>query len=144
MNPALAAPFGGKRDIYSDAARTMKLQERIEILEEENRQLRKMMQPSLQFVPEWKLTAQQGQLLALIYSRALVTYDQIVVAFDIRRQVDGNDDQNHVKVVAHHVRRKLAPFGIKFTTVFGVGYAADSENKARIRAGLLSTGNVEN
>lgn len=120
------------------------MRDRIETLEEENRQLREMMRPVLQFVPEWRLSEQQSRLLAMIYNRQLANYEQIVVAFDIQRRADGNDDQNHVKVVAHYLRKKLKPHGIKFNTVWGVGYAADSENKARIRAGIISTGDVEN
>jgi len=135
---ALSAPFGGKPDLYASTANEIKLRERIETLEEENRQLREVMRPKMQFAAEWHLSRQQSQFLALIYSRTLVTYDQIIVAFDIKTQDDGNDSQNHIKVVASNVRKKLAPFGIEFHTVYGVGYAADSENKARIRAGIIT------
>ena len=115
------------------------LRERNEILEEENRQLREMLRPKMQFVPEWRLSRQQSQLLALIYSRAIVTYGQIVVAFDInRRGEDGEDHCSQAKVVAFNVRKKLAPFNIEFHTVSGTGYAMDSENKARVRAGIIA------
>ena len=114
------------------------LRERNEILEEENRQLREMLRPKMQFKPEWGLSRQQSQLLALIYSRAVVSYDQIAIAFDIKHSDDGNDDCNHAKVVAHYIRKKLAPFDIDFHTVHGTGYAMDSENKARVRAGIIA------
>jgi len=114
------------------------LRTRVEILEEENRQLRGMMRPKMQFTPEWGLSRQQSQLLALIYSRAMASYEQIEVALDIARGEDGGGHETHVKVVAHNVRKKLAPFNIDFHTVHGTGYAMDSENKARVRAGIIT------
>lgn len=122
------------------------MRDRIEELEEENRQLRQMMRPNLQFKPELALCQQEARLLALLYERPLANYEQIAAAFEIVHlgPADGVDERKHVGVVAHRLRRKLKPHGIKFNTIWGVGYAADSENKARIRAGIISTGDVEN
>jgi hypothetical protein len=122
------------------------LSERVDELKETVRQLREIMRPKLSFTSEWSLTKQQAALLAGVYSRPVATNDQCIEALgrnDFHDQL-GNDKLNHMKVVMHNLRRKLEPFDIRIRTLHRQGYSMDSENKARVRAGIISTGLVEN
>ena len=115
------------------------MRDRIEELEETVRQLRDIMRPKMQFTPDWCLTRQQAQVLALIYSRQLVPVAQCVEALGRQdNEGEGFDAANHVKVVVNHLRRKLRPVYIDFHTLYGQGYALDSENKTRVRAGIIA------
>lgn len=127
-------------------AQNLKLRDQVETLEETIRQLREIMRPKVLFTGEWKLSKQEAALLAALYSRPNPSDDQLIEALgrDDFHEHLGSDRVNHLRVAIVHVRRKLEPFGITIHTVRGHGYVLDGENKARVRAGIISAGLVEN
>lgn len=126
--------------------KNIRLQDQVDTLEETVRQLRAIMRPNTAFISDWRLSKQQTSLLAFVYGRQVATNLQCIEALgrsDFHEQL-GPDKLNHLKVVMHNLRRKLEPFDITIHTVHRQGYAIDSENKARVRAGIISAGLVEN
>ncbi len=94
----------------------MELRERIRFLED-------ALTP-LEFQPpiEWQLTQKEAALYAHLASRSVATKNSIMAAI----YSPGVDDEPEIKIVDVFIckmRRKLKPFGITISTVWGVGYS---------------------
>lgn len=129
VNPALRDPL------------TQRLFARIAELEETVRQLRAILRQGCTFTPEWDLTAAEEKLLSALYTRPSLTYHQAALA--IEREPGGvpkpsGDGYHLVTQYAHRLRRKLERHGIKVTTIRGVGYKLDPENKRKVAAGVVA------
>lgn len=107
--------------------------DRIEILEEENRQLRKVIVPVVCFPLGWKLTGSQHKLLsALIRVPGCLTLDQCWSALET--DVDHSESLLNVQIMK--LRRKVAPIGIKIVNRWGIGYELDASSREIVKAAL--------
>lgn len=110
------------------------LRERCEILEEENRQLRELLAPRIEWPPEWKLSRSMRTILSALYARqGFVSSEALLQA------LYGSDEdlrhENIVKIFVSKMRRRLTlALGIDHTihTVWGSGYCLTPEARAAI------------
>jgi DNA-binding response OmpR family regulator len=114
-----------------------KLQERIETLEEEIRQLRGdaiEIDGTLAGI----LTKQQMALLLAIMKRPVTTYsylDHITEDHGKYNRYEGEMHQTlRTKGAVWKLRQRLKPYGIEIKTWRGVGYYLDDENKVKLKA----------
>ena len=119
----------------SDATHIRQLYDRIHLLEEQLRQLREELVPPDN--PFLHLFARQHAALLLgIYSKRTATYaylDAIGMATGHLNRGEGEDYAHHrVKVAMHKLRKKLREHSIEVSTIRGVGYYLDDENKTKI------------
>lgn len=101
------------------------LRERIEYLEEENRQLRQVQkdeQTILRYMVVFDVSRRNAMVLDQLMRRMGITHETEMVG-------DGS-----LKVYIHYLRRKLARFDIFIHALRGTGYRLTDDNKARVRA----------
>jgi hypothetical protein len=111
------------------------LRERIDVLEEEMRQLRQDIVPvNNPFLHMFSY--QHSALLLGIYSKNLSTYaflDAICSNTGRINRGEGADYARHrVKVALHKLKKKLRLHGIEVCTRRGLGYYLDDENRAKL------------
>jgi hypothetical protein len=111
------------------------MRKRIDILEEENRQLREDLVPVNN--PFLHLFSYQHSALLLgIYSKHLATYaflDAICSKTGQINRGEGDDYARHrVKVALHKLKKKLREHGIEICTRRGLGYYLDNENRTKL------------
>jgi hypothetical protein len=119
-----------------DAEIIRTLRERIDKLEEENRQLREGMAHT-DTVFTGILTRQQVSLLYGIYSRKVSSYTFI----DTMLARDGNLDRGdgrdleklRSKVSIYNLRKRLKPYGIEISTWRGIGYYLNDANREKLQ-----------
>ncbi|CAB5220116.1 hypothetical protein UFOVP231_61 [uncultured Caudovirales phage] len=112
------------------------LRERIEELEEQNRQLRDGVAPDeTMFIAG--LSRQQIALLRGIYSRKTATYQylDVIMANDghSARGCGSELEKLRSKVAIYNLRKKLAPHGIKISTWRGIGYYLNEANREKLK-----------
>lgn len=114
-----------------------KLQERIETLEEEIRQLRGdaiEVDGTLAGI----LTRQQLALLLAIIKRPVTTYSYLDHVTEDHGKYNRYEGEMHqtlrTKVAVWKLRQRLKPHGIEIKTWRGVGYYLDEENKVKLKA----------
>lgn len=133
-----------------------RLERQIDILTERNRQLEDLLVPSGVLVRTvWMLTPQEARLFAHLTTRSLATKRSIMSAM----YGDRIDDEPHEKIVDVFIcklRRKLKPYDIEITTVWGQGYSlqgrerfvpksdafSDLRSKLQLVAGYIGDGNT--
>lgn len=101
------------------------LRERIEYLEEENRQLRQVQkdeQTILRYMVVFDVSRRNAMVLDQLMRRIGITNATDVVA------------EGTLKVYIFSLRRKLARFNIFIHAMRGTGYRLTDENKARVRS----------
>ncbi len=117
---------------------TRKLAERVEELEEENRQLLAMIRANDDTVGELQdafgLSKQQAELLGALLKHAQVSHDVALAAMPVSWRTTERIDMNHTKVIISRLRKKLARHGVKIETIWGWGYKMDDASKGRINA----------
>lgn len=110
---------------------------RISELEEENRQLRKLLAPGRYHIYRGlSLTRSERFLVKLLADRDyVIPAETILSAFERRggayRDVLG---PRAVNVIVCRVRKKLEPHGIQIRNEWGVGYYMDAEDRAKLVA----------
>ena len=92
--------------------------EKIEELEGQVRQLKKLLVPVFITPIEWGLTRKQKALFCMLLNRDLVTRDMLDAA-DI---TGASITPNHANVVLYQLRKKLKKFGVQIKTEWGVGW----------------------
>ena len=92
--------------------------EKIEDLEEQVRQLKKLLVPPFVTPAEWHLTRKQKALFCMLLNRDLVTRDMLDAA-DI---TGASITPNHGNVILYQLRKKLKKFGVQIKTEWGVGW----------------------
>jgi len=113
------------------------LRERIEFLEEENRQLR---QEALNVDGTFAniLTRQQSALLMNMYKKGVSSYvslDRTTEEYGKYNRYEGETQiTTRTKVAIWKLRQKLRPYGIEIKVWRNIGYYIDDENKAKLRA----------
>jgi DNA-binding response OmpR family regulator len=109
----------------------MNIAERVEFLEEENRQLREMLRTpdSARFPKRWRLSLGEQRVLKSLISSAdgYRSHEAICIA---GRAHDETWDTRLVHVLISSIRKKLAPHGVLIVTVWGQGYKIDPKSKA--------------
>ena len=95
--------------------------EKIEELEEQVRQLKKLLVPIFVTPVEWCLTAQQQTLFCMLLTRDLVTRDMFN-AVAITRPSTKNASNQCSDMAVYHLRKKLKKYGIQVKSEWGVGW----------------------
>lgn len=107
-----------------------RLRERCGALEEENRQLREALSPSVVFPRELNLRPAQVRILAAL----MAAPNGICSKERLFQAISGRDesDEGTVKVSVCGLRKKLQPFGIEILTRWAVGYEITPEAKSAL------------
>ena len=87
-------------------------------LEEQVRQLKKLLVPPFVMPAEWHLTRKQKALFCMLLNRDLVTRDMLDAA-DI---TGASITPNHGNVILYQLRKKLKKYGIQVKSEWGVGW----------------------
>lgn len=113
---------------------TAPLSQRVNMLEEENRQLKELLQPKLErrFPSEWGLTPSEARLLDCLYSspKGRRTHEQIRFWMYGRRM----REEKILHVYVCKIRKKLAPFNIEIQNSWGTGYELPAASLAVVRS----------
>ena len=94
---------------------------KIEELEEQVRQLKKLLVPIFVTPVEWCLTGQEQTLFCMFLKRDLVTRDMFN-AVAITRQSTKNASNQCCDMAVYHLRKKLKKYGIHIKNEWGVGW----------------------
>ena len=92
--------------------------EKIDELEEQVRQLKKVLVPVFVTPVEWGLTRKQQALFCMLLKREIVTRDML----DAAEITGASITPNHSNVILYQLRKKLKKFGIQVKTERGVGW----------------------
>lgn len=127
---AEASSSTGARRIDPTAA----LRERIEILEEENRQLRELLVPKLTFPAEWKLDPGESRVLSALYAaRGVCDMPRLLYALTYMRGGRQTEPvRTTVDIRLCKLRRKLRPYSIEISTIRGAGWSLTPESRGII------------
>lgn len=104
--------------------------EQIAALKAERDWLRGLLIARTDFMPEeWRLSPKQRTIMG-----ALLTHREPVSYSHLTELLWPNDDEpdnarGSMKVIAHHLKHRLARFGIKLCTAWGTGYYLDPPGK---------------
>ncbi len=103
------------------------MRDRLETLEETNRQLRQTLAPVAMLPAEWKLSkTETAALLSLASSPAgFRSHDQLRLVMCR----DGATSDSLINVRLSIIRRKLKPFGITILTRWGSGYELTPDSR---------------
>lgn len=107
------------------------MKERIEELEEENRQLRALLTPRLADHIDIPLTASQRAILDVIVAHPFASYEMLLSALE-HLIPHGERLESIVKVHMHRLRAKLKPFDVRIRVVYTEGYYMSPEDKAKL------------
>lgn len=91
---------------------------KIEELEEQVRQLKKLLVPIFVTPVEWCLTRKQQALFCMLLKREIVTRDML----DAAEITGASITPNHSNVILYQLRKKLKKFGVQIKTEWGVGW----------------------
>ena len=92
--------------------------EKIEELEEQVRQLKKLLVPAFVTPIEWRLTRKQQALFCMFLKRDLVTRDML----DAAAITGASSTPNYGNVILYQLRKKLKKFGVQVKNEWGVGW----------------------
>ncbi len=92
--------------------------EKIEELEEQVRQLKKVLVPPFVTPVEWCLTRKQQALFCMLLKRDLVSRDML----DAAAITGASITPNYGNVKFYQLRKKLKKFGVQIKTEWGVGW----------------------
>lgn len=114
-----------------------RLKARLEILEEENRQLKDRIaqlvgQSSYELARViFGLTPKQAMLFNLLVARGQASRDQILeTAYDTDSALSLEDSYQAVGTLVKNTRRAVAPFGVKIATCYGMGWRMDDASRS--------------
>lgn len=109
------------------------LRDRIDELEEENRQLKEMLRPNLVFPKALGLSPTLEAIAAMLLARApnLVPHESLLV------QIWGEGGEKRtLEVHVCKLRKILLKHGISIERIWGRGYRLNAENAERLRAAI--------
>ena len=108
-----------------------KLREQVDILQEENRQLRKAFAPDNVCIPAaWRLTISEQRVFRCLMTQEIVSYELLMMALYGDRPNDP-PGSNTIKVIACKMRAKLKKHGVVIRTVWGIGYTLENRQAYR-------------
>ncbi len=89
------------------------------------------------------LTGSESKALNLLIERDMASRAQLMDALMHGRGGDEEPEQRIIDVYICKIRKKLKPFGVEVTSVWGRGYLLSSQDKAKVAAYLNSVSRVE-
>jgi DNA-binding winged helix-turn-helix (wHTH) protein len=115
--------------------------ERLEELEEENRQLRERIarlegRSKLERARQaFGLTKKQAGLLVLLINRGIADHGQCLEAVYDDREQEAMSDGGYFALnsLMRHLRAGLKPHGISIRTLYGHGWDMSQDNRAKVR-----------
>jgi DNA-binding response OmpR family regulator len=110
------------------------LRERIEELEEENRQLRAQLIPPLTFPRRLGLTRTQSDILRFICARNCESVSRRRLYDALYGMRDNPPQEKTLDVLIYKLRGKLAPHGVSIRSKHGEGWTIAPESLAVLRA----------
>lgn len=125
--------FGRSGDIYRQEIAA--LRGKIELIKEENRQLRELLVPTVLFPLEWRLTPQEGRLLASLF-KAPEGYRTRAACHAAACGFSAESDGKIIDVLVCRIRAKLSRFGVGIETVWGQGFRLTAESRTFIASVL--------
>lgn len=118
---------------------TRALRDRVDELEEANRQLIQAFMPMLAFPREWGLSRSEHRLLAALYQAPASTY---VPNSALHVAISGlgaeSDPLPIIRVSMVRLRKKLRPHGLTIETVWGLGYRLPPASRKALEIALKS------
>lgn len=78
---------------------------------------------------EFRLTKMEGRLVAMVYRRHDVSWSQVYDWLYFDRDGDSLPEMPTIRRFLNRVRTKLAPFGIRIGTRYGVGLFMDPDSR---------------
>ena len=111
---------------------------RIAELEEEVARLKRLLK--LEWAPHRRLpfSEQEATVLGLLVRLGEAPRNKLFELLWGENNDGGADDpDNALKVVVHHLRRKLAPLGVEIRTLYGFGYLMSKEDRDKLKNGDL-------
>lgn len=120
--------------------RALTAQDQIEMLREENRQLRDQLSrlrggdDLIRAIKAFGLTALQAKVFCLLLSRGEAgKYDLIDACYDLHMQAMMGDTELALRCAIKHMRKHIRPHGLDIETIYAVGYSMSEENRRRAR-----------
>lgn len=114
--------------------------ELIDMLREENRQLRDQLAKArgqddlCRATSVFNLTALQAKVFCLLLSKGEAgKWDLIDACYDINMQAMMGDTELALRCAVKHMRRHIRPHGLDVETIYGIGYRMSDENRAKAR-----------
>ncbi|KQO53094.1 helix-turn-helix domain-containing protein [Methylobacterium sp. Leaf85] len=110
------------------------MRQRIEELEEENRQLRDALVPVAWLPRAWRLSPAETRLVvALAQAEGPLTHNRARLAAG---SIDRTPSEETMEVHVSRARTKLRPLGIQIINVRAVGLVISAEGRAIVRQGI--------
>ena len=109
------------------------LQDQVDTLIEENRQLRSLLGAAdddkaiKAYCVAFQLAYSQAQLLAIIAKARTASIDRILALYQTKHDGVGATVEL-IRVHVHYIRKQLAGSGVWIRTLWGVGYTMDAES----------------
>lgn len=110
--------------------------DRIEMLQEENRQLREALAPTLPIIPRVRLTPCESVLVSLMLHQDVASYERIRLSVKPLFPHDYDMSESGVRVLAYKTRIKLRMLGVEMQTLYKVGHYLLPEDKEILRGQL--------
>lgn len=108
-----------------------KLREQVDILQEENRQLREALAPEIVHIPvAWRLTPCEQRVFRCLTTQDIVPHGLIMMAL----YADRPGDPPAAKIIQAFIcklRAKLKPHGVMIGTAWGQGYCLENRQAYR-------------
>ncbi|MBY6243880.1 helix-turn-helix domain-containing protein [Methylosinus sp. Sm6] len=111
----------------------LEVRERIETLEEENRQLRDMLKPPTTYPAEWRLTPQEADILSILAARAPNAISKTALYEAFTWDNDDPPDPKIIDVLVCKLRAKLKDLHIEIETIWGFGLRMGIASRDRLR-----------
>jgi two-component system cell cycle response regulator CtrA len=114
-------------------ASAFEIRERMETLEEENRQLRDMLKPPTTYPAEWRLTQQETDVLSILVARAPNAISKTALYEAFTWDNDDPPDPKIIDVLVCKLRAKLKDLHIEIETIWGFGLRMGIASRDRLR-----------
>lgn len=120
----------------------LSLTDQVDILREENRQLREIIarmaggDDVANAIRVFRLSRRQATMFAMLLKRDADRWDLLNATHDLDRQARLGQPDWAVNTMIRHIRAKVRPFGIEIESVYGFGYRMDTEMRGRARKAL--------
>lgn len=90
------------------------------------------------------LTASEAKIMSLLVSRDFASRAQMMTAVmaDRHADADGQPEMKIIDVYVCKIRKKVAPFGIEITSLWGRGYRLSPEMKAKVAVYLAGQSQI--
>lgn len=124
--------------------RALTAHDQIEMLREENRQLREIIDRFTngddvsKAIRIFRMSRRQATAFVMLLSRDVDRWDILNATHDGDRQMKLENPEWAINTLIKHVRRRLQPFGIIIESVYGFGYRMTEDNRARARKLLVA------